>query len=296
MRVAVTGATGFVGRNIVREALGQGWDVRVLVREVPRGRQVLPPPVEVVAADLLKRGSLAAALEGVQALIHLVGIIHEWRGNTFERAHVETTRNLLAAAEAVGVRRYVHMSALGTRPNARSRYHQTKWAAEELVRRSALVWTIFRPSLIYGPGDHALPVLAKVIRRLPVVPVLGDGQAKIQPVSVSVVAQCFIRAIKYDHTAGRTYDLCGPVAFTWNELYDQLMDVLGIYRPKLHIPVGLAQWPAWVFEKLLRHPPFNREQLLMTSEDNTGDPGPAERDFDVQQESFALGVARYLRG
>jgi len=198
------------------------------------------------------------------------------------------------ATRQAGIERYLHMSALGTRPRAASRYHQTKWAAEEIVRQSGLAWTIFRPSLIYGPGDQSLRVLAGLVRRLPVVPVLGAGTGKIQPVALPVVAAAFARAARNDASIGQTYDLCGPAALTWNELYDELQTALGVRKPKLHLPLAVARWQAVVFEKLLAHPPFTRDQLAMTAEDNIGDPGPAARDLLLEQESLAAGLRRYL--
>jgi len=261
--VAVTGATGFVGREVVRQFQAAGGEVR------PVGRDW-------------------SALPAADCVVHLVGIIIERGPNTFDRVHVELTRRVVDATRRAGIKRYLHMSALGTRPNAVSRYHQTKWAAEEIVRQSGLAWTIFRPSVIYGPGDKSINVLANVVRRLPVVPVLGDGEGKIQPVAVEVVAREFVRAAGDTGSVGKTFELCGPVALTWNELYDELQQVLGTRKPKVHLPVPVARAVAAVFEKLLRNPPFTRDQLRMLGEDNIGDPYPAG------QESLAAGLRRYL--
>lgn len=272
MIVAVTGASGFVGGEILRELRAAG----AKARPVGRG------------------AALREALAGADAVIHLVGIIHERGANTFQAAHVEMTRAVLAAATAAGVRRYLHMSALGTRAGARSRYHQTKWGAEELVRQSGLAWTIFRPSLIYGVQDKAINALATAARRLPAVPVLGDGRSKIQPVAVEQVARCFVAALRCEAAVGQVYELCGPVALTWDELNDQLLAALGRRKPKLHLPMALARPVAAVLEQVLQEPPFTRDQLLMLAEDNTGDPEAARRDLGLVDESFAAGLARML--
>ncbi len=266
MKVAVTGAAGFVGRELMKQLRE--------ARSVGRGER------------------LTEAFAGADAVVHLAGIIHECGANTFQRAHVEMTRAVIEAAKAAGVRRYLHMSALGTWSGARSRYHQTKWAAEELVRQSGLAWTIFRPSIIYGPEDKSVNVLVKTLRRLPFAVVLGDGTGKIQPVSVSNVARAFASALTNDATIGKAYDLCGPAAFTWNELYDKLSAMHGLRRPKLHLPLGVARLLAAVMEQVLTQPPFNRDQLLMVSEDNVGDPLPAEWELGVVRESFEAGVSR----
>jgi uncharacterized protein YbjT (DUF2867 family) len=294
--IVVTGATGFVGQEVVKQARAEGHAVRAIVRD-PKEAQWLGERygVELFHGNVLYAPSLEGSLQGANCIIHLVGIINEWKENTFERVHKQATTHVVDAAKKAKVKRYLHMSALGTRANARSRYHQTKWAAEEYVRKSGLAWTIFRPSVIYGPQDKSINVLAKLIRRLPFVPVLGDGNSKIQPVSVENVAKCFVAAIKNDSTIGKIYDLCGPEAFTWNELYDKLLKFHGLRKPKLHLPLPVARVQAAVFESILPNPPFNRDQLIMTKEDNVGDPKPAERDFLLEQETFEQGITRYLK-
>ena len=162
------------------------------------------------------------------------------------------------------------------------------------MRKSGLAWTIFRPSLIYGPGNKSISVLAKLTKWLPFVPVLGNGESKIQPVAVDVVAKCFVGAVLNDEAAQKTYDLCGPTAFTWNELYDKLLAEQGLRKAKLHLPLPVALLQAKVFEALLPNPPFTSDQLIMTEEDNAGDPKPAELVFAVQQESFEQGLAGSL--
>ena len=295
MIVAITGGTGFVGREVVKELRAGGHVVRAIVRAPQRARWLADEfGVDLVAGDVLDAVSLDRPLAGANAVIHLVGIICERGSTTFARAHTEATINMVAAARRAGIRRYLQMSALGTRTGAASRYHQTKWAAEEQVRQSGLAWTIFRPSMIYGARDQAINALARVIRRLPVVPVLGDGRAKVQPVAVEVVAHCLGAALRNDGTIGINYDLCGPVPFTWNELNEKLLAFYGLQKPKWHLPWPLARGLAAVFECLLPHPPFTRDQLIMLQEDNCGDPQPAARDLGLTAESFEQGLARML--
>jgi NADH dehydrogenase len=286
--IVITGATGFVGEEIVKQARAAGHPVRAIVRDPQRAQWLKERyGVELFHGNALYAPSIEGAMQGAKGVIHLVGIIREWKENTFERAHAEAKKS--------GVKRFVHMSALGTRENARSRYHQTKWAGEEYVRKSGLAWTIFRPSFIYGPRDKGINTLAQVVRRLPFVPVLGGGSTKIQPISVENVAKAFVAAIRNDGSIGKAYDLCGPEAFTWNELYDKLQGILGTRKRKLHLPLPIARIQAALFEKVLPNPPFTRDQLVMLQEDNVGDPKPAERDFLLEQEKFEEGVARYLK-
>ena len=155
--IVVTGATGFVGQEVVRRARADGHPVRAVVRDTTRARWLARDfGVELFRGDVLFAPSLEGSMQAAQCVIHLVGIINEWRENTFERVHTQATMNVTDAAKKAGVKRYIHMSALGTRPGARSRYHRTKWAAEEYVRQSGLAWTVFRPSLIYGSRDKSI--------------------------------------------------------------------------------------------------------------------------------------------
>lgn len=294
--IVITGASGFVGEEIVKQVRAAGHPVRAIVRETGSAQWLADQyAVELFHGNVLFAPSIEGAMQGAKCVIHLVGIIREWRENTFERAHTQATQHVANEAKKAGVKRFLHMSALGTRENARSRYHQTKWAAEEYVRKSGLAWTIFRPSVIYGPKDKSVNTLVKVMRRLPFVPVLGNGNTKIQPISVENVARAFVATIRNDNSIGRTYDLCGPEAFTWNELYDKLQSILGSRKPKLHLPLPLARIQAAFLERILPNPPFTRDQLLMLQEDNVGDAGPAVRDFLLEQERFEEGVARYLK-
>ena len=293
--ILITGAAGYVGRAVVAEARKEGFPLRAVVRN-PKSAQWLAKQygVDLVHGNLIQPASLAGCCDGVNCVIHLVGIINEWKENTFQRVHVDSTVNILDEAKRAGVKRFIHMSALGARPNAVSRYHQTKWEAEEAVRKSGLAWTIFRPSLIYGAGDRSVRVLAKLVRLSPFVPVIGNGQTTIQPVPVELVAQAFLRAIRNDSTVGKVYDLVGPEPFTWNELYDKLLAQAGRLKPKIHIPIPIARIQGAVMEKLSKYPPLNREQVIMAQENNAGDPAPAVRDMVLEQETFEMGLRRYL--
>jgi uncharacterized protein YbjT (DUF2867 family) len=233
--ILVTGGTGFVGQEVIRELLSLGLRVRVLVRHPERTAHLAHAGVEVIQGDALRPETLPAAMKGVKAVIHLIGIIVETSRVTYEQAHTEATRNVLAAAKAAGVTRWVQMSAIGTRPHARSRYHLTKWRAEKLVRQSGLDWTIIRPSLIYGydERDRLLNLLRLALSwplnflQLYSFPLLNGGEALIQPVSVREVARCFALAPSKAASMGRTFDLVGPVAFSWRAMIFEVMTALG---------------------------------------------------------------------
>ncbi|HLH56215.1 MAG TPA: complex I NDUFA9 subunit family protein [Verrucomicrobiae bacterium] len=300
MKVFVTGATGFVGTQIVRQLRAGDHSIRLLVRRRSQAQGLQATGrVELHEGDVTQPDSLRGALAGVDAVIHLVGIISECGQSTFENVHVEGTRNILAAAVSSGVSRFVHMSALGTRPNARSRYHQTKWKAEEGVRRSGLRFTIFRPSLIFGPGDHFVNLFAKIARFSPFLPVIGNGQSRFAPVSVDTVAMAFARSLTTPEAIGGTFDLCGPQNVTFDELLDEILRALNRRRMKLHVPLWLARAQAsvleWVYPRLLgRAPPLNRDQILMLEEDNVGDCSPAEKLFELPRVPLQEGIRACL--
>ena len=214
MKVLVTGGTGFVGRAVVAALAREGHQPMLLARrpETPAVRRLAAATGAMVfAGDVVEPDTLTDAFAGAEAVVHLVGIIGECGPATFDRVHRTGTENALAAArEASGIRRFIHMSALGTRPRAASRYHQTKWAAEEAVRASGLDWTVFRPSVIFGPGDQFLNLFARMSRWTPVLPLMGSGQGRLQPVAVEDVATAFARALTAPRAVGQVFDLCGP--------------------------------------------------------------------------------------
>jgi NADH dehydrogenase len=231
-------------------------------------------------------------MAGCDTVIHLVGIIREQPAThaTFERVHVQGTVNVLESAAATGVRRYLHMSALGTRAEARSRYHRTKWAAEEAVRSSPIPWTIFRPSIIYGRGDEFVNMLAAMIRRYPVTPVIGDGLQRLQPIPVEHVAEGFARAVALDGTAKHVY----PVVVTMVRLLDVIGTAVGRTRVrKIHVPIGFVRPLARAFHRLPGFP-LTPDQLLMLEEDNVGDPEPFFATFGLVPVSLVAGLRAML--
>jgi NADH dehydrogenase len=195
-------------------------------------------------------------------------------------------------AREAGVKRYIQMSAVGTRSGAVSRYHRTKWQAEEVVRASALDWTIIRPSLIFGPGDEFVSVLARMIRRLPAVPVLGDGQYQLQPIAVDQIAEGFARALRLPLTVGQTYEAGGPEPYGFDELLDMVGKALGAARVrKVHVPLGLIKVMTRAFGWLPFFP-VTMDQITMLEEGNVTDPTRFYADFNMTPEPLALGLRR----
>ena len=284
--IFVTGANGFVGRSVMDALLADGCRVRALVR----GNSIERAGVENVRGDLFDDGPLDAGTAGCDAVVHLVGIIREAAGNTFERVHHEGTLRVIDAAKRNGVSRLVHVSALGARPESESDYARTKAAAEAAVKASGLGYTIFRPSVILGPGGEFARMLEGWSRgtQMPYhfmpyfgVGVFGLSPKKVQPVDVRDVAACVAASLSMPETIGQSYDLGGPEAMSWPRMY-ALASTHFTGSPKLQL--GFPVWYAKLLTRLApaKWLPFNRSQVVMAGEDNVCDPGVMERVFGIK--------------
>jgi uncharacterized protein YbjT (DUF2867 family) len=312
--IFITGATGFVGRSIVREVLARGITPVCLVRSPKKlysqHREISRNQLIAIAGDLFDTKALHSAMELSQAAIHLVGIIiaRPLRGQTCRRIHVKGTQNVVDALRNRGIRRYLHMSALGTRPNAISKYHQTKWAAEEIVRKSGLDWTIFRPSIIHGPEGEFMRLMKRFMCGLvpPVIPYFGSGTAKLQPVSVKDVAYCFVESIMKPETIGQIIPLGGPRPYSWIELYETCRAIIPCakkWKPLVSQPVPVAKaiavlgTPLMAFAEIFSKSAglfrFDVGQVQMSQEDSTCDPTIAEKTFGMRMRDFEADLASY---
>jgi NADH dehydrogenase len=251
--------------------------------------------VEQVEGDVTSQGNLVQNMNGCDAVINLVGIIREFpgKGVTFERLHVQATANLLAAAQEAGVGRYLQMSALGTRPDAISNYHKTKYRAEELVRASNLEWTIMRPSLIYGPEDSFVNMLAGQLRLVPVMPIIGNGLYRLQPIHGDDVARCFALSLEMAGTIRQTYGICGNDRLRYVDLLDMVAGAIGKSAPpKPQAPLCLMKLVIPVMQHLPWFP-ITMDQLQMLIEENICD-GEWKQTFGFEPRGFEEGIREYL--
>ncbi|HEV2107395.1 MAG TPA: NAD(P)H-binding protein [Thermomicrobiales bacterium] len=269
--VFVTGGTGFVGGNI-REAL-RGRPLRLLVRDKVKAAAEAEAGIELVEGDVTRPESLRGAMDGCSAVVHLVAIISEEGGATFDGVIHHGTVNVLEEASRAGIGRFIQMSALGARDDTRFPYLQAKWRAEQAVQASGIPWTIFRPSVIFGPGDEFINQLASVVRKFPIIPVVGDGQSTFMPVAVKEVAAAFRRALDDPATIRQIYELGGGKVYTYEAMLNVIAAKLGKRKPKVHVPVSLMM-PVVTFSKPLPkalRPPVTEEQLKMLALDNSTD-------------------------
>jgi len=260
-RVLLTGASGFVGREVLKQLLAKGHEVVAVARRL-RGDDALPGVIQV-AADITGDGWQRWCL-GCSAAIHLVGIIRETprSGATFARAHQLAAARVVRACQEMGIARLLHMSTLGAKQIGPTPYLRSKWEGEQEVRRSNLHWTIFRPSVIFGPGDGLSGVLAAALRRFPVFPVFGDGRYRLQPVAVDEVARRLVGALGLSATVGETYELGGPEAISYDELLRRTAAAVGVHRPLVHLPLALSRALVSLLQ-LLPDAPITRDELTM---------------------------------
>ena len=293
--ILVTGGTGFVGSHLIRRMRQEGIPVRAIVRDPGTARTLKDLGVDVVKGDIADTDSLEKATVGVERIIHLVGIIQEVPGATFQSVHVDGTRNLLEAASKSNVRHFFYQSALGTRPNAKSEYHKTKWAAEELVRGSGIAYTILRPSLIYGPGDQFTIRLSQMIRFSPVLPIIGSGRSKVQPIFIDDVTACIVKTVTGDCCLNEIYEIGGPDQLTYEEVTVAIADAMGVKRPTLHLPLFFMRSMAAVLKAALPKPPVTTDQLIMLQEDTVCTMRDIREVFDIEPVGFREGLKKFIR-
>ena len=292
--ILITGGTGFVGTHLIRRMRKDGIPVRVVVRNPENARSLKDLGVDVVRGDIADKKLLEKAVSGIERVIHLVGIIQEARGATFQDVHVDGTRNLLSAAKKAGVRHFFYQSALGTRLGARSLYHKTKWEAEELVRASGIPFTILRPSLIYGPGDLFTIMLSDMIRLSPFLPIIGSGKSGVQPIFIDDVVSCVIKAVTSDSFLNKTYEIGGPEQLTYEEVTVAIAEAMGVKRPVLHIPLFFMKAMARVLETVLPKPPVTSDQLIMLQEDNVCSMRDIRDAFGIEPVKFREGLRKFI--
>ncbi|MFM2399219.1 MAG: hypothetical protein RL341_1376 [Pseudomonadota bacterium] len=299
-KILVVGGSGFIGRHVVAKLITAGYQVTVPTRHRERaGHLIMHPTIDVIQANVHEPAVLANLVAGQDAVINLVGVLHSKTGSPygpeFAKSHVELPRSIIAAMQAAKVRRLLHMSALGASADGPSMYARSKAAGELLVRQSALAFTIFQPSVVFGPEDKFLNTFGRMAKLLPLFPLAG-ASTKLQPIYVEDVAQAFVNALVNDATIGNTYELAGPHAYTLKELVQfASLAATGKMRPVLPLPLGIGKLQAALFELLPGEPVISRDNVDSLKADNV-----ATRDLDPElgitltpMEPIAM---QYLRG
>jgi NADH dehydrogenase len=298
--IFVAGSTGFVGGHLVKALKAKGFNVRCLIRSEKKADTSKSLGFEIARGDITDRESLRGSLEGVHSVVHLVGIIRESGEQTFEKIHIEGTRNLVDEAKAAGVKFFFFQSALGASLQSPHKYSKTKAVAEGIVRESAIAYTIFRPSLIIGPGDGFTKSVQEVLRLGPVVTVPGKGEAFFQPIYIEDWIRCFIQVLDDQHRRNKVFEVGGPEHLTYNEMMRIMMREFGVQKPVVHVPLSLvkAGLPFTRFISSLTKgagmniPEVSAEQLDLLQLDNITDTDVVETFFGFKPVRFEEAVRR----
>lgn len=296
--VLVTGAAGFVGTHVCRQLTEHGARVRGLVRSPAKAAERLAPlPVELHVGDVRDPTAMQRAMHGCESVVHLAAIAIERRGQTYDEVNAGGTERVLSAMQANGVRRLVHMSQNGASSALPYRFLRSKGLAEDAVRASGAQWTILRPSVIFGPEDEFVNVLARLVRLSPLVyPLPGGGTARFQPIAVGDVAQVVTAALAESDTIGQAYALGGPAQLTLRRMVERVLVAMDARRLLVPMPIALLRPLIALVQRVLPNPPVTTELLDLLEIHNVVE-GNALRDaFGIVPTPFAPEELVYLEG
>jgi uncharacterized protein YbjT (DUF2867 family) len=288
MDIAVVGATGFVGSHLVPHLVASGHRVIAISRD---GRR-LPEwtaDVEARAADITT-GDLEAALAGADAVVHLAAIPRETGGRRFDDVNVRGTHRVVAAAESIGVRRFVHLSVLGVADDPKLAYLYSKWRGEDAVRASHLEWVVLRPSLMFGSGDGFFNLVKTTLRWWSpgVVAIPGTGDARFQPLSVDDLAVAIEKSLTDADRARSIYELGGPAYLSYREIVDEVMRVTGMRRVRVAVPIPLISALTSVTDRVLPIFPVSHDQIASLQRPNYTQLDAFERAFGIRPRPIDL--------
>jgi NADH dehydrogenase len=301
--VTVFGGSGFIGRNTVRALAKAGWRIRVAVRK-PHLANYLPPmgtvgQIQLVKCNVHDNDQIVAALKGASAAVNLTGILSQRGHQNFESIHVEAARAIAEAAHNAGVGTLVHMSAIGADVDSKSTYAETKGEGERAVREAFPEAAILRPSLVFGAEDKFFNKFASLARFLPMLPLIGGGHTKFQPVFVGNVAAAILRCVEDTATRGKTYELGGPKTYSFKELMQIILREIGRKRLLMPIPFFVARIKAFFLQMpamvLPIDPLLTMDQVTLLKSDNVVSEGAASlNDLGIAPESLEKVLPTYL--
>jgi uncharacterized protein YbjT (DUF2867 family) len=274
MKIAITGGTGFVGRNITRLLVAEGHDVVLIARGVDTTDPSIRGLATFAPLNLDSTAELARAMAGCEAVLHCAGINREHGAQTFRNVHIEGTRRVVEAAQKVGARKIVLLSFLRARPNCGSPYHESKWAAEELVRHSGLDYTVLKCGVIYGQGDHMLNHLSHAFYTFPIFAFVGFRDKPIRPNAVEDVARIAKACVVDGALSRKTVAVLGPDELTLRQGVRRVGSVVGRHPVMFPMPVWFHRLLGWCLERLMTVPMVSTAQVRMLHE-GLGEPAPA---------------------
>ena len=273
MKIAITGGTGFVGRNIARALAAEGHQLILIARGMDRTDPTIHSLAQFVSLGLGSTSELAGAMAGCDTVVHCSGINRESGDQTYRKVHIEGTRHLIEAARHVGARKIVLISFLLARPNCGSPYHESKWAAEEIVRQSGLDYTILKCGVIYGRGDHMLNHLSHALYTFPLFAFVGFRDKPIRPNAVEDVARIVKACVVEGALSGKTVAVLGPEELTLRQAVRRVASVVGRRPIMFPMPVWFHRVLGWCLERIMKVPMVSSAQVRMLDE-GLAEPAP----------------------
>lgn len=299
--ITVIGGSGFVGRHVVKHLAKAGYRIRIVSRNpeaaMPLKTAADPGQIDLLAGNITKPETMAPALQGAFAIINLVGILFEQGNQNFNDTQAKAPENIAKMAKNSGVKRFIHLSALGVDKAFGSAYARTKLMGEKAVIAAFAETTILRPSVIFGADDHFFNQFAA----LPFLPVIGGGKTKFQPVYVDDVAKAVVASLKNPQSTGQVYELGGATTYSFRALLDFVQATLGSHKPMIPLSFGMASLFAGFNElafrciPLIRRPALTRDQVKLLKYDNVISPGTRGfADLGITPQPLEVIVPRYL--
>jgi NADH dehydrogenase len=293
--VLITGATGFVGRALLRRLLQEQREVRCLLRPSKHTPPLPPGSMHIVTSTLHDLPSLRVAMQNVDAVVHLAGAWRDRGGDAAEWVNRQGTANVVEAAVEAGVGQFIYLSHIHADRNSAYPLLRSKGAAEEIIRASGLSFTILRSSLIFGPDDHFTTVLAMLLKVIPFVfPVVGEGKTRFQPIHVDDVARCLAGCLDVYHLEDTVLPIGGPQHLSYSEILDAVMETLNVRRVRLRLRLPAMRALVGLSRLCFPHPPVSHAQIDLFAIDNTTDLGNVPRNFDFEPQRFPASLG-YLR-
>ncbi len=295
--VVVTGAAGLVGTHVCTELATGGWKIRAIVRDLKKATARLGHlPIEIRVADIRNSDSVRTALRGARSIVHLAAVAIEEKGDTYTNTNAGATQTLLDAARAESIARFVYMSQNGSDSSSPYAFLRSKGVAQDAVTSTSLDWTVLRPSVIFGPEDEFINVLARLVRLSPVIfPLPGGGVARFQPVAVGDVARAVVRVLEDDASIGKTYSLGGPTPLTLRQMTERILVAMNVSRVLVGVPVAALRPLISMAGHLLPHPPVTTSLLDLLAIDNVIPHNDLTDTLGIQPTPFAPEELLYLK-
>jgi NADH dehydrogenase len=295
--VAVTGASGLIGTHLCPMLVERGYKVRALVRDTAKAAQRIGHlHLEIRSTDIRNASAMSDALEGCGSIVHLAAIAIEKQGESYDSTNTDATRLIIDTARAHRIERLVYMSQNGSDSSSRYPFLRSKGIAQDLVTSSSLRWTVLRPSVIVGPEDEFVNVLARLVRLSPLIyPLPGGGSARFQPIAVDDVARAVVKCLEDDSTIGRSYQLGGPTPLSLRQMTERILIAMNARRALVPIPVGVLRPVIALAQRVLPHPPVTTGLLDLLDVDNTVDPNDLVAELGITPIPFAPEELLYLK-